>query len=49
MHAFDYLLLVLLVVGCGLSLRIYWWLFVTPLVKISRRLRTRKATARKPR
>ena len=39
MHALDYTLIVLLGAGCGLALRIYWWLFVTPIFRFLKRTR----------
>lgn len=38
MSALDVLLVILLTTGLGLSLPIWWWLFVGPLVRLSKRL-----------
>jgi hypothetical protein len=44
----DAILAIALTVGCVLSLRIGWWLFVTPLVRFARWCPTRKRDERQP-
>jgi hypothetical protein len=40
----DVTLAILLGIGCILSLPVYWWLFVTPIIRLLKR--TRKPPAR---
>ena len=42
----DAILATTLTIGCGLSLPIWWWLFVTPLVRLAKWRHTRKLDGR---
>lgn len=46
MRILDDIASVLIIVGCALSLPVYWWLFVMPVVPLLKR-RTRKQRARR--